>query len=159
MMQLNDEQLERVARYLDGEALELTAEERQAVRQVELDSARLGPRLDVAMPPLALDKALALAGPQRMRQQRWRLIPYAASMAAAAALLLAVGLWMANRPADTKGNREIAMPEPTAEDIAESYAVSDEFDEVRLELRELESEILVSNGPRQDWLDDPLSDF
>lgn len=93
-MQLSQREYERIARWLDGEAIELTAAERAAAEQVRRDERALRPFLAVRVPATAMAKArrrllAELARPRR--GIRW--IRYlAASVSSAAVALIAVGL-------------------------------------------------------------------
>ncbi len=91
----SNEDLERVARRLDGENIELTASQQALARQVAADAARLARALDVPLPAGTLHRVHA-----RLRQARqpgrakWRIGRMVA--AAAAVLLAGLGLlWVA----------------------------------------------------------------
>lgn len=74
-MNLTDEQLERIGRFLDGEALDLTDAERAVAEQVRRDEADLGGLLDVALPEQTGPRALQLALTAEVRRDEALLGP------------------------------------------------------------------------------------
>ncbi len=96
-MNMNDEQYERIGRWLDGETIELTAEERAVALEIRRDeSAMADAMLDVQVPLPAMARArkrmtVALVGQGR---RVLRIGFGAVGAAAAAAVVLAVSmLW------------------------------------------------------------------
>lgn len=92
----NDERkFERVARYLDGEDVSLSAEEADLARGIREDEAAVGPALEAALPERSRVRVLAgvLADADRHASRRRTVIRFAAPMAAAAAAVIAVAVW------------------------------------------------------------------
>ena len=92
-MTLNDQQYERIARWLDGERVSLSEPELRAAEQIKSGEGRLGVYLDVRVPGPAIDRArsevsAALAARGRSR----RIFTYIAPAAAAAMLLIGLGV-------------------------------------------------------------------
>ena len=184
MKNLSEEQYERIARWLDGEAADLTAEERQAAEDIRREEYRLGPALDVPRAGQAVQRLSGriLAGVRASRQELLpgRPVPdrrvlrhayYAASAAAAAGLVLAI-LFLWPRPAQTPAPQppaqagellalEQMFPGPSARD--------QELAMLSSQLALLEAEIALSPGPsvmeaslddlerqvEDFWIDDP----
>lgn len=99
-MILREEQYERIARYLDGEPIELTTVEREAVTDLHLCDRELPP-LEVPVPPGAMERArrrlvAAAARPHAGRTRWWAWT--GGAIAAAAVVALAVGAWIAWQP-------------------------------------------------------------
>jgi hypothetical protein len=93
-MILSEEQYERIARWLDGEEIRLTAEEREAVSDLHRSRAVVAPALDVEVPREAMARAerrlrAALAHPRR-RLLRIGALAGGAAAAAAAAIVIAI---------------------------------------------------------------------
>lgn len=93
-MQLSQHEYERIARRLDGEAVDLTAAERAAAEEILRDERALRPALAVCAPSEAMAKARRRLTAELARPAhgiRW--IRYlAASVSSAAIALIAVGL-------------------------------------------------------------------
>ena len=95
MAAANDD-FERVARWLDGEDVELTAEQRALAEEVLADEAALAGALEVAPPPGVLHRVQAglVRGPVRRPLRR----RYLAVLSAAAAVVATVlALWLVGR--------------------------------------------------------------
>lgn len=93
-MKPSNEDYERVARWLDGQTVELTGEQRALVDEIAVEAEAVGRALDVRLPPGTLHRVAAGLRPARRetRVLKWR-IPQA--VAAAAVLAIAVGmLWL-----------------------------------------------------------------
>jgi len=91
-MKLTERRYERIARYLDGEAVDLDAEELTVARRIANQERRLGDLLDVRVPAKAMASARGhlAGGLVRRRRAPLRLAYYSAATAAAAAILVAV---------------------------------------------------------------------
>jgi len=89
----------QVARWLDGAAVELSPAQRALAEQIQADAGRVGPALDVPVPPGVLARVRArMVGAAVRSRRRLRRASWAA---AAAAVLIAAGLfWLgdARRP-------------------------------------------------------------
>jgi len=160
-MHWTDEQYERVARRLDGEAVELTSAEEAlaaAVRRGEVETARA---LDVALPAAAKARArrrlvAALARP------RWRAASWAVTGAAAAAVLIAVAIWPGGREPSAAGNGRTV----TADVLSEAYELQYQdvdLDLIAEELADMRAELVVSRdapaGAEAELLEEMLDMF
>lgn len=102
-MDQNERQLERVARRLDGESVELDERGGRFERQFTRDEQRIAGQLDVAMPPevTARIEARIAAELQRRRPRVLRMVGAGAAWAAAAAaVVLLVTLTATDRSID-----------------------------------------------------------
>jgi hypothetical protein len=149
-MMLNERQYERVARWLDGEDVELAPLERAAAEEIRRDEAAIAIALD-AFPPTETRRrahrrlAAALAHP---RIGWWRVA--AAAAAAAAAVLIVVAF-----------TRKAPQPQPTPtvvrpperlhdEEPVEALiglSAEDEIDLLTTDLVELTADIAAAEGP------------
>jgi hypothetical protein len=120
----SQQQYEQIARYLDGEDVQPDLAQRELVEQIRRDEQAVGPALDVATPPAAMDKArnrmlAELSRPTRPAWRRW--VAGVSAAAAAAAIVLAV--WLAPESAPDPGE-SLSRLEPSAEQFA--YALADD---------------------------------
>ncbi len=154
MKTLTDDQYERLARWLDGEAVELTAAERDTAEEVRRDEAHLAKVFGVAAPRVSLDRARRrlIAELSRPRRLVWR-IALAAS-AAAAAILLAVILMTQGTPGERTTTVAKPTPPPPAIDEARLYVAAaremtapDEIDFLGRDLDELAADIVMASDP------------
>jgi len=109
-MTLNDDNLARVAKHLDGQHATLSAAEEALAAEIRRDEQAVASALDVH----GANMASALAKAQRQmsvelagKRRGLRIVLWGGAVAAAAALLLVVVLQM--RPGDTASN-EVASP-------------------------------------------------
>lgn len=151
-MTYEPEQYERVARYLDGEPVELSQAERELAETLRADEARLAV-FDAPVPAAAMARAerrmIAAAARPSLRR---RVLQYVVGIeaAAVAGLILVIGT--------------LAMIAPNIEDILRAPVPTDaiieataepataDLDVMRAELDELEAEI-VASVPQQDQLE------
>lgn len=94
-MDMNEQQYERIARYLDGEDITLQPDERTVVEDIHRADAVLGKVLDVTPPADALHRALRRRHVATLLSSRRTLrftLAGAAAAAAAAIVLLAMNL-------------------------------------------------------------------
>ncbi|MCJ7544432.1 MAG: hypothetical protein MUP47_07700 [Phycisphaerae bacterium] len=91
-MELNERQSERIALWLDGRDVDLTAEELTAAQRLRRREAMLGGLLDVQMPPEVGPRAIrALRRELGWRRRRvLRIVVDVAAVAAAAVLIVAL---------------------------------------------------------------------
>lgn len=160
MMELNQEQYEKIARWLDGSPEALTDAERAAAEEIGDLERQVAGELGVALPEGAVFRLNAKLSdavvPAPMRRFRRAVM---AVLAAAAAVLLAVGLNHVLRPIP---NNPALPPGPVAraptervvpnwaEVLAESGARSKwdvELDELGREMGEMEAKSLVIASP------------
>ena len=102
-----NEDYELAARWLDGEAVELTGRQRALVDEIAVDAEAVGLALDVRLPPGTLHRVAAGLRPVRpqARVLKWRITQ---AVAAAAVIAVALGmLWLGGRVAPPP-------PEPAA---------------------------------------------
>ena len=139
-MELSEEQAERVARYLDGEPVQLTSAEQVIAEEIRRGEALLAGIPDVRAPVGAMQRAQRrmmgeLARPRR--RSKWLIWPGA--VAAAGILIVAGLLWRAAPP-----SAAIDLP---MDILAEAYAAPDEnldLDLIEQDLHALRAEVLVS---------------
>ncbi len=140
-MKLNERQYERVGRYLDGEQIELSADERTVADEIRRMEAPLPAMLEAQPSHRAIDRARRRMLSELLRPgRRTRRIIWPA--AAAAAVLIAVTAVLVWRPDPPE-----TPPLVTIEEVAGIYAGSDEnvdLDLIAEELHAMEAEIVVS---------------
>lgn len=160
---MNEQQYERIARFLDGEPVELTPEETQAAEEIRtLESSMTG--LVELTPPGETMKAAhrrLIRELARPRRRMWRL---AISTAAAAAMVVAaVSLYQ--RPQPPAGPGELGMEDVVAIYTADGnydnydnyYNDGDaaDYDLIEKELQSIEADIVATASPETDgeWID------
>jgi len=149
-MEPNDQQYERIARWLDGEPVELTDEERSVAEEIRRSEGELGTILPATPPAKAMIRArrrmqAELARPRRARMPSVRYAAVAA--AAAAAILIALAMfWHSARP----GSLEIVIP-PLPPDVlvaeASKVGAAVELEVLEQEIDALEAELLTTVWP------------
>jgi hypothetical protein len=141
-MNLNEEQYERVARWLDGESLELSPQELAAAAEIRRQLGELGERLDVQMPA----RVVGLGSTKRPRLRlvaRRALAPFALA-AAAAVMLLALPTFMHHDAATTDD-----------EDLVAFFTMDDsELSSVADELGRAGEELMAASGPLDKQIDE-----
>lgn len=153
-MEPNKQQFERIARWLDGQAVALSGSEQALAEDLLRLEARTGVLLDVSLPPQALAAArrrmLAEVSGRRRRALRWG----GAMVAAAAAVLLLAFL----QPSDRMDGGIGAAPLLLA-DVSESPGPS-EIDALDKEIEDLEAQLITSTlpGPQEVLLEPVLQD-
>lgn len=172
-MNPTERQYERIARRLDGEDVALSAEELAAAEDIRRGERFLAGRLDVSIPPEAMEHLRRRTSAELARPRRRTVkIGYVAAAAAAAAILIAVVSFrmMPHRPQSPLA----ISSDQAAEADALLWASEPDpaIDMLARELDELEAEILVSLPPAQVdmeleaigqdieefWLDDPSAE-
>ncbi len=129
-MKITPEQLELIARRLDGESVELAPELELIASQIAADEAALGKGLDVAMPAGTLHRvaARALTRPTRPAQfvgRKW--FKVGAAMAAAAAAVVVATVFFSLRPPEDQGNRNIAQVQSDSQKDQRVNELADEI--------------------------------
>lgn len=111
-MELNERQYEDVGRWLDGEAVDLTAEQLAAAAEIRLGQAAVGRAMAVPAPRAAMDKARRRALAEMARPRRWALkVRWAADVAAVAAVVvLAVAYWPQTKAPQAVGTAVLSEP-------------------------------------------------
>ncbi|MHC4983298.1 MAG: hypothetical protein ACYTF6_09050 [Planctomycetota bacterium] len=153
MKNLSEGQYERIGRLLDGEDVELSAEERQVAEEIRRDEAGLASAIEAARPRVSLNRArrrmiAALARP-RVRPLR---IGALAAAAVAAAVVLTV-LLSQPKPQPRTPTLAPATLQPAAKiDAAfvtalEELAAEDELDLIEQDVHELGADIAASSVP------------
>ena len=138
-MSLNERQYERIARRLDGEQVELSAEEQAVAEEIRSGEGVVGQVMEVSVSPRALEQARRrmAARPVRLRRRILR-FSYLSAAAVAAILVLAVTLfWQTPTKGPSEGNgfaaAQYVVPELTAQDV-EIELLASEIDELAAEL-------------------------
>jgi anti-sigma-K factor RskA len=152
MPTLNEEQYERVARWLDGEKVKLTPPEQDATEEICRAEADLASALDAASRQASMDRArrrlaAALARPQL---RLWRI---GALAAAAAAVVLAAVLWHpTGQPPATAPQLTPQVQRGQADGAylaaLEYFAADDELDIVKHDLDDLAADLALAAAPR-----------
>ena len=98
-MELNEEQYERVALWLDGQDVSLSEAEKIVADQMRRDEASLAGLADLEVPPAVVQKARQQIVAELIRPKRWVAIAY--RLAAAAIVIVAVVWMLSNRKPTT----------------------------------------------------------
>ncbi len=145
-----DEQFDNIARYLDGEQVELTDEQRRLADEIRADEASLSGALDVEMPARAMRNvrrriADELAPPRGRRRLFYRV---ATSAAIAASILLATALLL-RLPNPTQTNPETRHGALAAVEFIEPLQDQTDIEIALLagDVERLEQEVLLDSGP------------
>lgn len=142
-MEPNELQSERIAQWMDGRDLELTAEELTVAQRIRRREALLGGLLDVQMPPGVHARALKSLRRKlgRRRRRVLRIIVEVAAVAAAAVLIVAM-LLPSHVPAPSR-------PVPTAVLFEDSYrsAGAVELDVIAEQMDQVEARMLAALPP------------
>jgi hypothetical protein len=111
--EINPQSLERIAQYLDGEKIVLSAEEQLLAAEIDCDQRALAGRLDdVRIPPGTIDRIRRQTRAQALKPVR-RLFKVVSWSAAAAAVLVAcMFVWQGLNPAATGPTNQIAANPP-----------------------------------------------
>jgi hypothetical protein len=149
MNMLDEEQYERIARWLDGQKLELTAAELAAAEDIRQTEAQVGPALKAPMPPAAVRRARQrmIAAMAQPPLRLWRVAAFAAA-SAAAAVLLATLVWRQAPPPTPPGpTAQVASADRALLAAMEAVAEDDEIDLVEQNLNEVAANIAVAAAP------------
>ena len=151
-MELRSEQYERIALRLDGEAVDLTAEELAAAREIQAGEAALQRSLGApAVPARALARArrqLRAATGRRIAVRARFVGVAAAGVAIAAAIVVAWAIRLHGPPAPP--TLPAVPPEVWAQAIAEPPG-GEAIQFLSRELDRFEAELAVSKPPSVDW--------
>jgi hypothetical protein len=149
-MMLNERQYERVARWLDGEDVELAPDECAAAEEIRRHEAALAAVLDASPPAETRRRAhrrlvAALAHP---RIGWWRVAAAAAAAAAAALIVIA----FTRKPPEPQPTPTVVKPTEGLHDEEPIEALlglsaEDEIDLLTTELVELTADIAAAEGP------------
>jgi hypothetical protein len=147
-MKIDAGQYERMAQWLDGRNVELSADEMRGAERFGRAEAQLGAMLDVAIPADALERLRARAhraAPVRVLPlRRW------AAVAAAAVLLVAAGAaWRLASPARTSPGTQTALPPISQQAVRLAVGespVSREIDRLTTAARDLETDLTLSSA-------------
>ena len=164
-MQWNEQQAERIARWLDGEDVALTDAERADAEALRNEQQAVGRLLDAAPPRRAMDRArrrllAELARPQRRKRRIGILVGAAA---AAVILIVATAALVVNRKPTAVIETQAQQP-VTIEELVEAARQSEFDDEIDLlagEVDRLRAEMVVSTSAEDDFwlrLDETLGD-
>jgi hypothetical protein len=144
----SQQQYEDIARYLDGEDVPLSPPLKELAEQIRRDEQTVGPGLDVATPPAAMDRARSrmlaeLARPTRRAWGRW--IAGASAAAAAAVVVLALWLTPEARHDPAAG---LAGAEPSVDQFAYALAEDPEDEMFREAVQDVEDlQLQLALGP------------
>lgn len=147
-MERHEVQFERIARWLDGEQVELTPQQREAAEDIRRDEAALRAELDVPVPSAMMDRARRRMMAELARPTHravWARRAGAALAVAAAILLAFVAIWQPpERTAPTRANGRVEVPlEVVIEKMAEP-ARNVDLDLLAQQVAELEADIAYS---------------
>jgi hypothetical protein len=139
-MEMNDEQLDRIARWLDGESFKLTVEEEAFIEELHGDEAVLASKLDVGVPPAVLARAhrRMLAAMAEPRVHWGRVARYfAVSATAAAAVLLLCLMYLPGRvtaPVSAADNSAMAASADESAADEDINQLTDQVDDFKTDL-------------------------
>ncbi|MCK5114440.1 MAG: hypothetical protein KAR11_06730 [Phycisphaerae bacterium] len=144
-----DNQFERVARYLDGEDVELTAVELELLDEFNRNEAVVGAQLDVEVPRETVQRAQRRMNAAVLAKPRTAMIFKLAGAAAVAAIMvLGIGLFWGNFTGrQIEPQPTVAQTSPDAADIAADAMM--EAIEEQLAMQE-EEEVLALLEPLYD---------
>lgn len=154
-MTLEERNYQRVARYLDGEAIELDAAERALADEIRRDESSLYTRLDVPLPDgLEQRQARRVLSVSRPRRRLLRFSAWGGALAAAAAMLLVAVLHTqpTSKPKTLTPQSQITTEQyveslaPQAEVDTELELLSDMLDEVEADLAFVSDNALEVDG-------------
>jgi hypothetical protein len=145
-MEPSTEQYARVARWLDGEPLELSVAEKALAEEVARAEADFAGAFEVAPPSAVVEAAMRRALPAGRRRgvRLLRFVGPALAAAAAAAVLIAV------RPGPTTTQRRGPIFEPSAYEVAEVYDEADangDLDLIGSQLDQIQAELVAAPHP------------
>jgi len=143
-MNFDDRQYERVARWLDGESVELTEAERQLAAEIRAGEAALAGRLDVELPSAALVRTarrMSAAAAGSGRSAWWAAVGAAAAVAAA--LVVAV---IIHQPTEQSAGLNLAAVQQTQVFVQslDQSAQDTQLDVLANQMDELDAEIQYS---------------
>jgi hypothetical protein len=167
MKGLSEQQYERVARWLDGERIDLSAQEMAAGGEIRRGEASLVAALGVEMPPQVLRRVQKRIVAELARPaHRPVRIGFVTATAAAAALLLAAGLF---RMAQDPGRAHSRVAEVTVSVLELMQALGSPYKDAEMDMlagqmAELEADVLASRNPSSldleiDALQQEIDDF
>jgi len=147
---MTEGQYERLARWLDGEDVQLTEAEQIAADSIRRDETDLYGRLDATAPRGTMTRArrrmtAALAHPAT--GIRWRHYAIRAAASIGAAVLVAAVLLRPTVTDDTLKGLASAVPLDAWFNAVEDSTIADEIDLIGHELDELEADMLTSLPP------------
>ena len=150
MNSMTDGQYERLARWLDGEDVQLTEAERIAADSIRRDETDLYGRLDTAPRRGAMARArrrmtASLAHPST--GTRWRHYAIRAAASVGAAVLVEAVLLRPTVTDDTLKGFASAASLDAWYNVVEDSTIVDEIDLIAHELDELEADVLTSLPP------------
>lgn len=159
-MPWTDEQYERVARYLDGEPLELTDRELELAEEIRAGEAVVTAGIDPRLRHRAMDKARRRMSAELARPTRRRavLACFAAAEAVAVAAVLVIALTLQGiAPAPTPANSWTDVP-LEAIGLAESSEITEHISLVQQSIDLLEAELMssITSMDPVDYEDDDL---
>ena len=142
-MELNERQSERIAQWLDGRDVELTAEELAAGQGLRRREVLLGGLLDVPMPPGVRARAIEAMRREQRRRRRRVLRVVVDVVAVAAAAVLIVGLLLPGQAPSPPG------PVPTAVLFDDAYRGTRavELDSIAEQVDQVEARMVAAVPP------------
>ena len=144
-MELNERQYDRIARWFDGEDIELTEAERRVAEQIRRDEDSLRATIGVFLSAEAADRVRrrVMAGAARPGRRFIRIVWSIAGTAAAAALImLAVALWPSQNEQHSTLAETDTVPIEVLIQVMSQTPANGEMDALDQQLDELEAEIL-----------------
>ncbi len=118
-MSRSDAQFDKLARYLDGEQVELSAEEKVLAREIERDELTFSASISAAVPSGAMDRVWAKVSPvvlQRRPSRVLRFVTFVSGGMAAAAAILIVAIMVLKVPPAPPASPPVAQnPEKSVE--------------------------------------------
>jgi hypothetical protein len=148
-MNPSEEQYADIARWLDGEDMELSPQQRVIASEIQRGERDLGVMLDVPVSPQAMDRARRRLGEELTRSRR-RIVRIgylggAVAAAAAVIILAVVALWEGPAP-PRPDEKEVAQTVSYEELFREPSPGDVELDLLGTQIDELEADVTFSFG-------------
>jgi hypothetical protein len=148
-MSRSEEQYAHIARWLDGEDVVLSAEERAIADEIRRGERDLGAKLDVPLPPQALDRARRRLTRELTRSRRRivRIGYLGGAVAAAAAVIIVCVTALWEGPARPRPDEKGIAQTVSYEELFREPSLGDvELDMLSSQIDELEAEVTFSFG-------------
>ena len=147
-MNLTDKDYELIARWLDGEPIELTEDQLAVAREISAQSKAVVDAIDVPIPPGVLHRVnvrLKQALKSR-KQQRGRKVAYLVAAAAIVIVVISTAIFLLHRPGEVSHKSRIYHPEAgytAAVDYTDEDAIEAKIEQLSQELDDYSVELVV----------------
>ena len=147
-MNLTDKDYELIARWLDGEPIELTEDQLAVAREISAQSEAVADAIDVHIPPGVLHRVnvrLKQALKSR-KQQRGRKVAYLVAAAAIVIVVISAAIFLLHRPGEVSHKSRIYHPEAgytATVDYTDEDAIEAKIEQLSQELDDYSAELVV----------------